>query len=200
MGNKSRSSLLYPSHVTTAFKEESNRRLLRLPSPTRGACQLTQKLYELGARKIVVFDVAAPGCLPAMTNRIAFSSVCEERVNQLVNEYNRLLPQLVEDLKCRLPGTVSILGRVSNSFQNIYQNPSKFGFKYTNIPCCVVDDHGTTPCVPNKTPCQDRNQHIFYDAIHTSEAANAIIANQCFSQSSVCSPINIQQLAAVQGR
>ena len=66
--------------------------------------------------------------------------------------------------------------------------------------CCGVGrNNGQVTCLPFQTPCANRNEYLFWDAFHPTEAANRIIANKVFSSSSTSDayPINVSRLAAI---
>ncbi|XP_058111795.1 GDSL esterase/lipase 7-like [Magnolia sinica] len=153
-----------------------------------------KKLYKLGARKMVIFEIGILGCIPSFTNANNSNGTCVEEVNKFVFEYNRLLPVLLKKLKSDLFGSFFIHGQAFDSGLNVYQNPC---FKYTNIPCCIVNHNETKLFIPGQAPCKDRDQHLFWDSFHPTQAANAKTAAGCFNQSTTCSPMNIQQLALI---
>uniref|UniRef100_A0A7C9ES88 Triacylglycerol lipase n=1 Tax=Opuntia streptacantha TaxID=393608 RepID=A0A7C9ES88_OPUST len=52
------------------------------------------------------------------------------------------------------------------------------------------------PCLPLQQPCASRNQFVFWDSYHPTQAANAIIAYRSYSQYATdCIPISIHPLA-----
>ena len=72
------------------------------------------------------------------------------------------------------------------------------GFKVTNAGCCGVGrNNGQITCLPLQTPCQNRDEYLFWDAFHPSEAANVIIGSRSYSAQSPTDayPIDIRNLA-----
>ena len=55
------------------------------------------------------------------------------------------------------------------------------GFKVSNTSCCNVDTSIGGLCLPNSKLCKNRNEYVFWDAFHPSDAANAILAEKFFS-------------------
>jgi hypothetical protein len=55
------------------------------------------------------------------------------------------------------------------------------GFKTSNTSCCHVDTTVGGLCLPTAQLCPDRKDFVFWDAYHTSDAANQIIANRLFA-------------------
>ena len=56
------------------------------------------------------------------------------------------------------------------------------GFKVTNTSCCVVGKIAAVSiCSPFKTPCQNRSDYMYWDTLHTTKAANVMIAARSYS-------------------
>lgn len=55
------------------------------------------------------------------------------------------------------------------------------GFKVSNTSCCNVDTSIGGLCLPNSKLCKNRNEYVFWDAFHPSDAANVILADKFFS-------------------
>jgi hypothetical protein len=55
------------------------------------------------------------------------------------------------------------------------------GFKTSNTSCCHVDTTVGGLCLPTAQLCPDRKDFVFWDAYHTSDAANQIIADRLFA-------------------
>lgn len=56
------------------------------------------------------------------------------------------------------------------------------GFKVTKEPCCIaygVEEKGQ--CIPGSTPCSNRNEYVFWDEFHPTEAAMKILASTAFT-------------------
>jgi phospholipase/lecithinase/hemolysin len=57
----------------------------------------------------------------------------------------------------------------------------ELGFKTSNTSCCNVDTTVGGLCLPNARVCANRKDFVFWDAYHTSDAANQVIADKMFS-------------------
>ncbi|PIA34425.1 hypothetical protein AQUCO_03800206v1 [Aquilegia coerulea] len=149
-------------------------------------------LYLLGARKLVVFNIFRLGCTPGVVGSASPrpTTPCVEDVNNLILLYNTKLPKVITNLERILQGSTFIHGDAYNMTRNSFEA----GFTAAQTPCCEVD--GTTGlCVRDSIPCEDRSQFLFWDSFHPTEVVNNAMATDCFSGSSPCVPINIQQLA-----
>ncbi|KAI8526529.1 hypothetical protein RHMOL_Rhmol12G0003900 [Rhododendron molle] len=107
------------------------------------------------------------------------------------NEYNG------QHLSTNLPGSHFTYIDVRNMFNDILTNYRSYGFSVINRGCCGIGrNRGQITCLPFQTPCPNRDQYVFWDAFHPTEAVNIIMGRKAFSgDQTVVSPINIQQLA-----
>ncbi|VAH79288.1 unnamed protein product [Triticum turgidum subsp. durum] len=64
--------------------------------------------------------------------------------------------------------------------------------------CCGVGrNNGQVTCLPFQTPCANRNEYLFWDAFHPTEAANILVGRRAYSaaQPSDVHPVDLQTLA-----
>uniref|UniRef100_A0A803P8G4 Uncharacterized protein n=1 Tax=Cannabis sativa TaxID=3483 RepID=A0A803P8G4_CANSA len=88
-----------------------------------------QKLYYLGARKFVVFEVEAMGCSPSAVLK-AFPNnpnKCVDDLNNLAKNYNTLLNQILQQLVSNFKGAAVIVGKNYDFTYQMAQNPARFG-------------------------------------------------------------------------
>ncbi|XP_026440958.1 GDSL esterase/lipase 7-like [Papaver somniferum] len=152
-------------------------------------------IYKSGARKFVVFELGPVGCTPAFV----FSATpkpttpCVESMNSVVKIFNSGVTKMTKELTATLKGSTFIYADVFKKSHQENLHPNRYGFSGGNIPCCAVGV--STLCLPNQTPCANRNAHLYWDAFHPVQRVNYEIANGCFKGSTTCFPINIRQLA-----
>ncbi|KAI3708457.1 hypothetical protein L2E82_37627 [Cichorium intybus] len=150
--------------------------------------QLT-KLYNLGARKIVVFGLSQLGCIPAAIAAIGTNGKpCVDSINDAANLFNNRLKPLVDELnndhfdaKFTFINLTSILapeGDVPTS----------------NVHCCLTQPG---QCIPNSIPCPVRGLSTFYDDLHPTEVVNTVVATRSYIALSNmdASPYDISHLA-----
>ena len=53
------------------------------------------------------------------------------------------------------------------------------GFRVTNVGCCPARSDGQ--CIQDSTPCQNRTEYVFWDAIHPTEALNQFTARRSYN-------------------
>ncbi|XP_010273430.2 PREDICTED: GDSL esterase/lipase At4g18970-like [Nelumbo nucifera] len=156
-------------------------------------------LYNYGARKVSLFGVGQIGCTP---NELAKNSpngvTCVDRINVANQMFNNKLKALVNDFNNNLVGTKFTYINANGIFEDMLKNPSAYGFTVTNTGCCGMgQNNGQITCLPLQTPCQNRNQYLFWDAFHPTEAANVIVGGRSYraQSSSDAYPVDIQHLA-----
>ncbi|KAF1888782.1 hypothetical protein Lal_00036824 [Lupinus albus] len=143
--------------------------------------QLSRKiktLYDLGARKFIVGSVNQLGC----SHRV----FCNETMNQIVKPYSEKLQIKTQYLQKQLSGSIFISINSFNFFNEIKNAPKKYGFTNISKPCY---EEGITLCA-------NRKEYYFWDKHgHTTEAALKIYADDSFSGSKLCFPMNMSKLA-----
>ncbi|KAJ4722002.1 GDSL esterase/lipase [Melia azedarach] len=159
--------------------------------------QLT-RLYNLGARKIVVANVGPIGCIPYQRdlNPVAGEN-CASFSNQLAQLFNAELKSLLSELSTSLRDSKFVYADVYRMVENILENYRSYSFESPNSSCCqAAGPHGgLLPCGPSSKVCSDRSKYVFWDQYHPSDAANIIVAKRLLDgDSNDISPINIRQL------
>ncbi|KAH7556952.1 hypothetical protein JRO89_XS11G0016500 [Xanthoceras sorbifolium] len=71
---------------------------------------------------------------------------------------------------------------------------SNVGMTDTRDTCCVAAENGTRPCIRDIAPCNNRNEHVYFDPFHASESTHFILAKRCLKESSICTPISLVDL------
>ncbi|KAI3996697.1 hypothetical protein MKX01_040997 [Papaver californicum] len=108
---------------------------------------------------------------------------CVEAINNLINIYNNGLPAMLQRLSSSLQGSTFVRADL-------------FAFGYANgrTPCCNFDASGK--CIPGQAPRSDRDNRLYFDAIHPVQQVNNQFSRECFyDNTTLCTPINIKQLA-----
>ncbi|XP_010540540.1 PREDICTED: GDSL esterase/lipase At1g29660-like [Tarenaya hassleriana] len=139
-------------------------------------------LYSYGARKFVLSGVGAIGCCPNVLARFSpDGKTCVEFINYAVRLFNDKLKSLVDQLNNDLADAKFIYANNYDILQDLLNNPSAYGFNVTNEGCCGSGrNRGLFQCLPRAKPCPNRNEYVFWDVYHPTEAANAIIAQRLY--------------------
>ncbi|XP_073041060.1 GDSL esterase/lipase 7-like [Primulina eburnea] len=154
-----------------------------------------RRLYKLGARKVVMFELGPLGCIPYIIRRYEHSGACVEKLNQMAIIFNLQLASMLQNLTSTLKSSSFILGLGHQFGYDAILNPSKkYGLKDTSNPCCIALLNGTAACIPGLPACPDPDQHFFWDGYHLTESMYRALSSLCFNDTSICMPKNIQQL------
>ncbi|GMY37794.1 GDSL esterase/lipase At5g45670-like [Fagus crenata] len=161
--------------------------------------QQLKALYNYGARKMVLFGLGQIGCSP---NELAQNSpdgtTCVQKINSANQIFNNRLKSLVDELNTNLADARFIYIDSYGIFQDVISSPTSYGFKVTNAGCCGVGrNNGQITCLPLQTPCPNRNEYLFWDAFHPTEAGNTIVGRRAYSAQSASDayPVDIRRLA-----
>ena len=125
-------------------------------------------LYGAGARKFLVWNAPNLGLTPAIRGLDTVSPGAAFLAAQLSGGFNLgLQHQVLADLG-RLPGIELYLLDIHSKLQAIVDDPAAFGL--TNVKSACI--------TPSSAPyqCQDFSQYLFWDGIHPTTAAQAIVA------------------------
>ncbi|CAN1281592.1 GDSL esterase/lipase At4g16230 [Linum perenne] len=159
--------------------------------------QLT-RLYDLGARKIVVVNVGPIGCIPYIRDiNPSSGDKCATFPNELARSYNAKLKTLVQGLSKSLTGSYLVYADVYRIVSDIR---IIIGFENASGACChLAGTHGgLIPCGPWSEVCSDRSKYVFWDPYHPSDATNVIMAKRLLDGGiDDIWPMNVRQLAAI---
>ncbi|WOG86539.1 hypothetical protein DCAR_0205750 [Daucus carota subsp. sativus] len=152
-------------------------------------------LYDLGARKIVLWGLGPIGCEPSQVKalRMAGKPGCVDMVNHIVSLYNNRFAPLVDELN-KLPDAKFIF--VNNTHISPGNNPASIGVKVGDRPCCTtVAVPGT--CIRGMPPCPNRDEYSFFDSYHPTEKAVLPGAKRAFQaqEPQDVYPMDISRLA-----
>ncbi|MED6118930.1 hypothetical protein PIB30_007435 [Stylosanthes scabra] len=156
-------------------------------------------LHDLGLRKFLPIAIGPLGCIPNQIFRGFFrTGACKDEVNAMVILFNDRLKFLVDELNTQYNGSsIFVYGNTFAALMQIIQDPIPYGFVTTNRACCGIGRYGgMISCLPYFIPCSNRDQHVFWDAFHPSEAVDRILALKAFNGStSYVYAINVSQMA-----
>ncbi|MED6123207.1 hypothetical protein PIB30_046956 [Stylosanthes scabra] len=156
-------------------------------------------LHDLGLRKFLLAAIGPLGCTPHQISRDLFSTgKCRDDVNEMVILFNDRLKSLVDELNTQYNGSsIFVYGNTYGALMQIIQDPMAYGFITSNTACCGSGKfQGSISCLPFAMPCSNRDQHVFWDAFHPSEAVDRILALKAFNGStSDVYPVNVSQMA-----
>lgn len=158
-------------------------------------------LYSLGLRKFFLAGIGPLGCIP---NQLATGRAppgrCVDYVNRILGSFNQGLLQLVNVMNNGThPGAMYVYGNTYGAMGDILNEPGKYGFRVINRGCCGIGrNQGQITCMMWVPPCGNRNQYVFWDAFHPTQAVDAILAHRAYAGPPLdVHPINVRQLALI---
>ncbi|KAL9686930.1 hypothetical protein QQ045_031324 [Rhodiola kirilowii] len=157
-------------------------------------------LYDYGGRKFALISIGQIGCSPNQLANSQDGTTCVSKINEANRIFNSKLKSLVDQFNNDLPEGRAIYINAYDIFQDMVNRPSAFGFSVVNTGCCGVGrNNGQITCLPGQMPCQNRDQYLFWDAFHPTEAANIVVGRRSYSAeaSSDAYPIDIRRLAQI---
>ncbi|KAL3522590.1 hypothetical protein ACH5RR_015424 [Cinchona calisaya] len=156
-------------------------------------------LYDFGARKLAVVGVGQIGCSPnALAQNSPDGRTCVARINSANQIFNNKLRGLVDEFNSYQSDAKFIYVNAYGIFQDLINNPAAFGFRVTNAGCCGVGrNNGQITCLPLQTPCENRDEYLFWDAYHPTEAANIVVGRRSYTaeKPSDAYPVDMRRLA-----
>ncbi|KAK0585215.1 hypothetical protein LWI29_024768 [Acer saccharum] len=153
-----------------------------------------KRLYDLGGRKMVFFELGPIGCIPSITRKQKHSGKCVENTNQVISFFNNKLPGMLRNLTSTLQGSNFVLGHANWLGYDAVINPFKYGLMDSSNPCCIAWFNGTSGCVPFSIPCTSPDEHYFWDGYHLTQTMYSTLASRCINDSTVCMPFTLNQL------
>lgn len=157
------------------------------------------RLYDMGARRIVIPNVGPIGCIPYQRDITpSAGDDCVPLPNHLAQLFNSQLKALLQDLTSSLQGSTFVFADVYRIVADIIQNYESYGFENADSACCYVTGvhGGLVPCGPTSKVCPDRSKYVFWDPYHPSDATNAIIAKRLMDGGiEDISPLNIRAVS-----
>ncbi|KAL5155266.1 GDSL esterase/lipase [Glycine soja] len=135
----------------------------------------SERLYELGARRVLVTGTGPLGCVPSQLAMRSTNGECVPVLQQATQIFNPLLDNMTKDLN------------------------SQLGFVTSKMACCGQGPYnGLGPCNPLSSLCSNRDAYAFWDAFHPSQRALDFIVDGIFKgTSNLMSPMNLSTIMAM---
>ncbi|XP_057443540.1 GDSL esterase/lipase At3g27950-like isoform X2 [Lotus japonicus] len=181
--------------------------LRSIPEMMRNFTYDVQVLYDVGARVFWIHNTGPIGCLP--TSSIFYepkkgnldANGCVIPHNKIAQEFNRQLKDQVFQLRRNLPKAKFTYVDVYTAKYELISNASKQGFVNPLEVCCGSYYGYRIDCgkkaVVNGTvygnPCKNPSQHISWDGVHYTQAANKWVAKHIRDGSLSDPPVPIGQ-------
>ncbi|KAM1006912.1 hypothetical protein COP1_003457 [Malus domestica] len=155
-----------------------------------------KSLIDLGARKFGIISVAPIGCCPSQRIHNTTGG-CLEGLNELAVAFHARLDALMLKLGSECKDIKYALGNAFEMTVNVIQNPFPFNFTQLEAACCGAGKlNAESFCIPSAKLCSNRNNYLFWDLFHPTQAASKLAAVTLFNGGTqFVTPINFAQLA-----
>ncbi|KQK07041.1 GDSL esterase/lipase At5g45910 [Brachypodium distachyon] len=166
-----------------------------VPRVVQAIVRGVEMLVEEGARYVVVTGTPPAGCLPMVlakygvdqgnetTEQYDRRTGCLRRFNGLSQYHNWMLQEAVRRMRAKYQGTTLVYADYHKPVSRLIRRPGKFGFAEDPLRACCggggqynYNPMGAACGLPGATACIDPTNHIYWDGIHYTEAANKYIA------------------------
>ncbi|VFQ86453.1 unnamed protein product [Cuscuta campestris] len=158
--------------------------------------KVLKRLYDLGARRVLVTGTGPLGCVPAELAQHSRIGECAKELQRASALYNPQLLQMIKQLNREINRDVFIGANINQMHLDFITSPQSFGFKTSKVACCGQGRfNGLGLCTPLSNLCPNRNEYVFWDAFHPSEKANRIIVDQMLKGSNdYMHPMNLSTI------
>ncbi|XP_060185622.1 GDSL esterase/lipase At5g33370-like [Lycium barbarum] len=161
--------------------------------------KILMRLYDMGARRVLVTGTGPLGCVPAELAQRSRNGECAVELQRAAALFNPQLTQMLQGLNSQVGSNVFIAANTQAMHLDFITNPQAFGFITSKVACCGQGPYnGLGLCTPLSNLCPNRDVYAFWDPFHPSERANKIIAQQIMTGSSqYMTPMNLSTILAM---
>lgn len=164
--------------------------------------KLLMKLYDLGARRVLVTGTGPLGCVPAELAQRSRNGQCSAELQRAASLFNPQLDQMLRSLNSQYGSDVFVGVNTQLMHNDFVTNPRAYGFITSKEACCGQGPYnGLGLCTVASNLCPNRDQYAFWDPFHPSEKANGIIVQQFMTGSTeYMYPMNLSTIMALDSR
>ncbi|KAJ7978204.1 GDSL esterase/lipase family [Quillaja saponaria] len=164
--------------------------------------KLLQRLYDLGARRVIVTGTGPMGCVPAELATRGRNGQCSAELQRAASLFNPQLAQMLRQLNSGVGRDVFIAANIQQMHNDFVTNPQAFGFVTSKVACCGQGPYnGIGLCTVASNLCPNRNLYAFWDPFHPSEKANGLIVQEIMTGSTeYMYPMNLSTIMALDSR
>uniref|UniRef100_A0A5B7A3T1 Putative GDSL esterase/lipase LTL1 isoform X1 n=1 Tax=Davidia involucrata TaxID=16924 RepID=A0A5B7A3T1_DAVIN len=157
------------------------------------------RLYELGARRVLVTGTGPLGCVPAELAMRSRNGECAAELQRAASLFDPQLEQMINGLNTKIGTHVFIAANTREMHLSFINDPQAFGFTTSKIACCGQGPYnGLGLCTMLSNLCPNRDLYAFWDPFHPSEKANRLIVQQIMTGSTkFMNPMNLSTIMEV---
>ncbi|KAK3197875.1 hypothetical protein Dsin_021290 [Dipteronia sinensis] len=165
--------------------------------------KLLTRLYNLGARRVLVTGTGPLGCVPAELAQRSRNGECSAELQRAASLFNPQLEQMLRQLNSQFGSDVFVGVNTHLMNDDFISNPGAYGFTNSKVACCGQGPYnGLGLCTVASNLCPNRNLYAFWDPFHPSEKANGIIVQKFMTSGSTkyMYPMNLSTIMALDSR
>ncbi|KAI5423961.1 GDSL esterase/lipase At5g33370 [Lathyrus oleraceus] len=161
--------------------------------------KVLRKLYDLGARRVLVTGTGPMGCAPAELAMRSRNGNCDVELQRAASLYNPQLVDMIRGLNQQIGSDIFVAADAYRMHMDFISNPQAYGFTTSKVACCGQGPYnGIGLCTPASNLCPNRELNAFWDAFHPSEKASKIIVQQILRGSTqYMYPMNLSTIMAL---
>ncbi|PIN17283.1 Triacylglycerol lipase [Handroanthus impetiginosus] len=160
------------------------------------------RLYELGARRVIVTGTGPLGCVPAELAMRSRNGECSVELQQAAGLFNPQLTDMLLGINSQVGADVFVAANTQLTHYDFISNPQAFGFVTSKVACCGQGPYnGLGLCTRLSNLCPNRDIYAFWDPFHPSERANRYIVQQIVTGTTeYMNPMNLSTILALDSR
>ncbi|BAT87905.1 hypothetical protein LR48_Vigan10g158800 [Vigna angularis] len=164
--------------------------------------KVLRRLYEIGARRVLVTGTGPLGCVPAELAQRSANGECSAELQRAAALFNPQLVQIIRELNSEIGSDVFVAVNTQQMHVDFISNPQRYGFVTSKVACCGQGRYnGIGLCTVASNLCPDRRVYAFWDPFHPSERANGLIVQQILSGTSdYMYPMNLSTILAMDSK
>ncbi|KAK2988254.1 hypothetical protein RJ640_028638 [Escallonia rubra] len=157
-----------------------------------------ENLHKLGAKKFGIISVPPIGCCPFVRANYSATGDCVDDLNAIARAFYDSTDALLRQFSSDFKEVKYSLGNTYLMTMNLIDNPVASGFKNVKTACCGNGTfNGQSPCRVGANLCSNRNDYLFWDMFHPTQAASELAAlTLVYAEGpEFVKPMNFSQLA-----
>ncbi|GMH10368.1 hypothetical protein Nepgr_012209 [Nepenthes gracilis] len=146
--------------------------------------KILERLYELGARRVLVTGTGPLGCVPAEIAQRGRNGQCAQELQRAAALFNPQLVEMIKEVNRRIGSDVFVAVNAYQMHMDFITDPRQYGFVTSKVACCGQGPYnGIGLCTFLSNLCPNRDVYAFWDAFHPTERANRLVVQQILSGS-----------------
>ncbi|KAG5224140.1 GDSL esterase/lipase LTL [Salix suchowensis] len=149
--------------------------------------KILMRVYELGARRVLVTGTGPLGCVPAERAMRSRNGECAAELQTAAGLFNPQLVQMLLELNRGIGSDVFIAANAYDLNMDFVTNPRAYGFVTSQVACCGQGRFNGIGYI-----------FAFWDPFHPTERANRIIVSTIVTGSTkFMNPMNLSTIMAL---